>query len=146
MEEARKYLSRCIFIDERIISKTIDVLFSKNIEFLIAPYEADCQIAKLKKLGLIDVAISEDSDLLAYGVNTILKLNQNGDCDYIDINKWKPRDVDSEFIKEYLAMDMKNRLDCVIMAGTDYNASIRGIGIKRAVKNIYRQTSIKNVI
>lgn len=99
LEQARKYLSRCIFLDERIISTTMNVLFTKNIEFIVAPYEADCQIAKLKREGLIDVAISEDSDLLAYGVNTILKLNQNGDCDYVDPNEWRPRDVDSSFLK-----------------------------------------------
>ena len=99
LDDARRYFSRCLFIDERIIRITINVLTTKNLSFLIAPYEADCQIAKLKKLNMIDVAISEDSDLLAYGVNTILKLNQNGDCDYVDVEKWRPRDVDSQFLK-----------------------------------------------
>lgn len=88
----------------------MNVLITKNIEFIVAPYEADCQIAKLKKLGMIDVAISEDSDLLVYGVNTIFKLNQNGDCDYINVSKWKPKDVDSKFLKEYLAMSDMEKL------------------------------------
>lgn len=78
IEEAKKYLSRCIMIDERIIAMTMSALKTKNIEFMVAPYEADCQIAKLKRLGIIDGAISEDSDLVAYGVNVILKLNQHG--------------------------------------------------------------------
>jgi exonuclease 1 len=51
---------------------------TKDIDFIVAPYEADCQIAKYKRLGLIDTAISEDSDLITYGVNMIYKLNQNG--------------------------------------------------------------------
>ena len=88
----------------------MNVMYSKNISFYVAPYEADCQIAKLKKLNIIDVAISQDSDLIAYGVNTILKLNQNGDCDCIDPNKWAPRDVDSQFLKEYFAMGYVNRV------------------------------------
>jgi 5'-3' exonuclease len=113
---------------------------------MVAPYEADCQLAKLKNLNLIDVAISEDSDLLVYGVNTILKLNQNGDCDYVDLKKWGPRDVDQQFLKEFLAMNWINRIDVAILAGSDYNPSIYGIGIIRAVKNIYRQVSMKNVI
>jgi len=57
---------------------TINALVTKNIDFIVAPYEADCQIAKLKRLGLVDAVISEDSDLIAFGVNVILKLNQNG--------------------------------------------------------------------
>lgn len=95
---------------------------------------------------MIDVAISEDSDLLAYGVNTILKLNQNGDCDYVEVEKWKPRDVDSQFLKEYLAMSKINKIEAAILAGTDYNPSVRGIGIKRAVRNLYRQGNMRNVI
>ena len=146
LDLARKFLSRCIFLDERIISTTMNVLYTKNIEFIVAPYEADCQIAKLRNLGIIDVAISQDSDLLAYNINTILKLNQHGDCDYIDPTKWKPRDVDNKFLKEYLSMKYVNRVEVAILAGSDYNSSIRGIGIKKAVKHIYRQTNIKNVI
>lgn len=88
----------------------MNVMHSRNIPFYVAPYESDCQIAKLKKLGIINVAISQDSDLIAYGVNTILKLNHNGDCDYIDPNKWAPRDVDSQFLKEYFAMGYVNRV------------------------------------
>jgi hypothetical protein len=48
--------------------------------------------------------------MAAYGVNTILNLNQNGDCDYIDPNKWAPRDVDSQYLKEYFAMGYVNRI------------------------------------
>jgi exonuclease-1 len=71
-------LSRCIIIDERIIALTISTLITKGIDFIISPYEADCQIAKLKRLGMIDAAISEDSDLITFGINVIFKLNQNG--------------------------------------------------------------------
>ena len=105
IQQARKYLSRCIFLTEKIVSTAINVLHSKGIDFIVAPYEADSQIAKLKKLNLIDAAISEDSDLLVYGVNTIFKLNQNGECKYIDLNKWKPQDVGSKYLKYYLSMD-----------------------------------------
>lgn len=35
----------------------MNALYTKGIEFIIAPYEADSQIAKLKKQNLIDVAI-----------------------------------------------------------------------------------------
>ena len=66
---------------------TINALVTKNIEFIVAPYEADSQIAKLKRLGMVDAVISEDSDLIIFGVNVILKLNQNGECDYVDLNK-----------------------------------------------------------
>ena len=40
-------------------------------------------------------------------------------------------------------MDQIKRIDVAIMAGTDYNTSIKGIGIKRAVRNIYEKQTIK---
>ena len=125
---------------------TINALVTKNIDFIVAPYEADCQIAKLKRLGLVDAVISEDSDLIAFGVNVILKLNQNGECDYVDLNKWRPRDVDDVFLKYFLAFDEMNRIDAAILAGSDYNQSVKGIGIKRAIKLLTTQATMKNVI
>ena len=69
---------------------------------MVAPYESDSQIAKLIKLGLADFAITEDSDLVVYGVKVALKLNQDGQCDYIDLTKCNPNDVDSVFLKQFL--------------------------------------------
>lgn len=77
---------------------------------MVAPYEADSQIAKLCTLGLADIAITEDSDLVVYGVKVVLKLNQDGDCDYIDLSRWAPSDIDSIFLKQYLELDYVGRL------------------------------------
>ena len=85
-------------------------LHTKNIEFMVAPYESDSQIAKLIHLGFADFAITEDSDLVAYGVKVVLKMAQDGDCDYLDLSLWKPSDVDGLFLRKFLAMDYMGRL------------------------------------
>lgn len=41
---------------------------------------ADAQIAYLFKQGLVDFAISEDSDLIVYGVKVLVKLNKYAIC------------------------------------------------------------------
>lgn len=50
---------------------TFQILRSKNIEFVVAPYEADAQLAYLATLeaekGGVVAVITEDSDLIAYG-------------------------------------------------------------------------------
>ena len=56
---------------------------------MIAPYEADSQIAKLYNLGEVDYVISEDSDFLVYGCKVLMKLTPTGECDYIDLDKVK---------------------------------------------------------
>ena len=45
-----------------------------QVEFIVAPHEADAQLAYLAKEGLVDVVITEDSDLLAYGCERVLFL------------------------------------------------------------------------
>ena len=43
----------------------------RGISYIVAPYEADAQIALLLSEGYADIAITEDSDLLAYGCREV---------------------------------------------------------------------------
>jgi exonuclease-1 len=43
------------------------VLRQENVEFVVAPYEADAQMAFYALNGYVDLVITEDSDLIAYG-------------------------------------------------------------------------------
>jgi len=49
----------------------LQTLKSEKIEFVVAPYEADAQLAYLSHLGVenggVAAVITEDSDLIAYG-------------------------------------------------------------------------------
>jgi exonuclease 1 len=44
-------------------------LRSLKVEFIVAPYEADAQLAYLFQQKRIDVVLTEDSDLLLFGAN-----------------------------------------------------------------------------
>ena len=45
---------------------------TESIEFIVAPYEADCQLSYFSKIDYVDAVITEDSDLLAYGAKVVL--------------------------------------------------------------------------
>lgn len=50
-----------------------------NIQSVVAPYEADAQLAFLALNNHIDVVITEDSDLLAYGCPMVFfKMDKEG--------------------------------------------------------------------
>lgn len=53
----------------------IQILRLENIEFVVAPYEADAQLAYLSSLkaekGGVAAVITEDSDLMAYGCKAV---------------------------------------------------------------------------
>jgi len=57
----------------------VDVLASLKVEYIISPYEADAQMAYMVKEKIADFAITEDSDLIAYGCPLIItKLSWDG--------------------------------------------------------------------
>ena len=64
------------------------VLSLNHIEFYVAPYEADAQLAHLYITGRVSVVITEDSDLLPFGVNKCLfKMDRSGNGIEIDLEE-----------------------------------------------------------
>jgi len=61
-----------IDVSPDIAYKLIEELKNRGIKFIIAPYEADAQLAYLSRKGIVDIIITEDSDLLAFGAKKIL--------------------------------------------------------------------------
>ena len=52
----------------------------ENVQYMVSPYEADAQMAYMVEKGQVDFAITEDSDLLAYGckkVQYVVTLSNN---------------------------------------------------------------------
>ena len=44
---------------------------ARGVDCVVAPYEADAQLAFLSKVGLAQAIITEDSDLLAFGCKKV---------------------------------------------------------------------------
>ena len=79
IEEAKKYYSRSLTLRSRMLDLFMDILIELGIEFIVAPYEADAQMTYMVKEGIADFAITEDSDLIAYGCpRIVMKLNPFG--------------------------------------------------------------------
>jgi exonuclease-1 len=61
-----------------------------SIDHQTAPYEADAQMAYMVKEGIADFAISEDSDLIAFGCNKLVfKMNHKGFGELFDYHAFK---------------------------------------------------------
>ncbi|KAK4842793.1 hypothetical protein QYF36_000122 [Acer negundo] len=65
---ATEHFQKAISITPSMAHQLIQILRSENIEFVVAPYEADAQLAYLSSLevekGGIVAVITEDSDLI----------------------------------------------------------------------------------
>ena len=132
-EESQKNYRRVLKIKSIMINTLIEILKRLGIQVLVAPYEADAQIAYLYKIGLIDMAISEDSDLLAYGTKKIIyKLNQDGKCEYLNFDEIRNNEnTISHIINK---MSFYNFVELCVMSGCDYICSIKGFGFKTGLK------------
>eukprot|EP01084_Bolivina_argentea_P207416 353884_1 len=139
---AYKYAKQAVRITSDMVTKFIKLCIKNDIKYVCAPYEADAQLAYLYKTGSIDFVISEDSDLLVYGVKQVLyKFNLNGYGDFIDMNKITTYVIESKdsgqsdlcaFLKQY--PEHKNLVYISVLSGCDYLDNLPGIGLKTAIK------------
>ena len=61
-----------------ILVEVMQALRKARIPFMVAPYEADGQLAYLSKAGLVDLVVTEDSDLIAHGCDSIVYKTTEG--------------------------------------------------------------------
>ncbi len=123
-------------ITSLMIYRLTQVLECMNVEFIVAPYEADAQLTYLFKNRKIDLVITEDSDLLAYGVTKVFfKMDPNGKGIEIDLqNLSQCEQFKMPISKGGKVFDHNMLLSTCILSGCDYCESIKGIGFKTALK------------
>ncbi|CAL1354598.1 unnamed protein product [Linum trigynum] len=132
---ALEYFQRAVNITPSMANQLIQILKSKQIEFVVAPYEADAQLAYLSSLGEerggVAAVITEDSDLLAYGCQaTIFKMDQNGNGDELVLDGVFDPAVSRKPSFQHFTKELFTGM-CVL-AGCDFLSSVPGIGIVKA--------------
>lgn len=128
---AQKKFVEALEITHDIVNKLIIELRSQKVQFLVAPYEADAQLAYLYQKKEIDLVLTEDSDLLLFGANKcFFKMDLTGKGLEIDLNDL-PK---CEIFKGNVEDQHDLLLVCCILSGCDYLESIKGVGFKKAVK------------
>nr|AAM98196.1 exonuclease, putative [Arabidopsis thaliana] len=65
--------SKAVDISPSIAHELIQVLRQENVDYVVAPYEADAQMAFLAITKQVDAIITEDSDLIPFGCLRVIK-------------------------------------------------------------------------
>lgn len=117
---ARQFLSRAIDITPKMAAMLIKICREtrQNISFIVAPYEADAQLAHLSDSGIVDAIISEDSDTIPYGCKTmIFKLEKDGSCHIV-----QRVDIESKLVTGFDLRGFSKEMIIAmcIAAGCDY--------------------------
>lgn len=127
-EAAEQEFQKAVTVTPDMTFRLIRELRRMNVAFIVAPYEADAQLVYLERHGIIDGVISEDSDLLVFGVKRLItKLDQHGDC--IEINR-ADFAINRELNLAGWSDSMFRRM--AIMSGCDYLPGINRVGLKTA--------------
>ncbi|CAL5186650.1 unnamed protein product [Lathyrus oleraceus] len=145
---ASELFQRAVNITPLMAHKLIQTLKSENIEFVVAPYEADAQLAYLSSLetekGGIAAVITEDSDLIAYGCpDVIFKMDREGNGERIKLEKV----FSAESCKpSFRSFDTKLFTGMCVLAGCDFLPSVPGIGVARAHALVLKYQNIDRVL
>lgn len=140
--QAHLELQKSIDVTPEMARQLIDELKKSNIDYVVAPYEADAQMVYLEKRGIIQAILSEDSDLLVFGAQCLLtKLDQYGDC--IMINR-----ADFTACREISLVGWSDAefRTMSILSGCDYLASIDKMGLKTAYRLIRKHKTVERII
>lgn len=133
---------KAIDVTPTMARQVIDACRAIGVQCLVAPYEADSQLYYLEKIGIIDGVVSEDSDLLVFGVKSLItKLDQYGECFEVnrdDFTKCKDVSLAGWTQTEFRHM--------CILSGCDYLDSIPTMGLKTAHRLIRRHKDVEKVL
>ncbi|KAI8600294.1 PIN domain-like protein [Dissophora ornata] len=139
---ALEQFRKCVDVTPEMAFAVIQALKAANVDFTVAPYEADAQMAYLEKKGLVDGIVTEDSDLLVFGCKKVIfKLDQYGaGIEVLHENFNMVREVS---FHEWSITEIRHMC---ILAGCDYLPSIPGMGLKTSQRLLRRFKTVERVI
>uniref|UniRef100_A0A023F307 Exonuclease 1 n=2 Tax=Triatoma infestans TaxID=30076 RepID=A0A023F307_TRIIF len=145
VDEARSLIRRCVDVTHEMASALMERCHNAGVDCIVAPYEADAQLAYFSLNGVAQLVITEDSDLLLFGCKKVLfKMDLCGNGLLVDQSLIP---LAMKLPSDQFSLD-KFRYMC-ILSGCDYLPSLPGIGLAKACKfikrtaddNIYRALS-----
>eukprot|EP01084_Bolivina_argentea_P282115 482846_1 len=135
-KKAHSHFARACDVSPAMAAELIAFVrqYRSEVQVLVAPYEADAQLGYLCREGIVDVAMTEDSDLLLFGCQRVFfKLEKDGRGELIEMSNVFQCRNDELDMRECGPEDFL--LTCVL-SGCDYLPSIPGVGLKQARQTV----------
>ncbi|KAJ5520221.1 XPG/RAD2 endonuclease [Penicillium fimorum] len=140
--EAYQEFQKAVDVTPYMARELIEELKQMNVQYVVAPYEADAQLVYMEQQGDIHGIISEDSDLLVFGAKRLLsKLDQHGEC--IEINRADFTACREVSLVGFSDPDFRNMC---ILSGCDYLANIPKLGLKTAYRIIRKHRNVEKAL
>ncbi|RUS16027.1 PIN domain-like protein [Endogone sp. FLAS-F59071] len=140
-KQAVEFFQKCVDVTPEMAFQFIKALRAENIQYVVAPYEADAQLAYLLRTGKASAVVTEDSDLLVFGCERVIfKLDAYG----AGVEVLRDRFAAVKEVSLVGWTDDQLRQMC-ILSGCDYLPSIPGMGLKTAHKLLRKYKTAEKV-
>lgn len=142
ISQAQLELQKAVDVTPEMARQLIEELKNEGVQYVVAPYEADAQLAYLEQKGIIQGILSEDSDLLVFGAKRLLtKLEQYGDC--IEISRSDFTSCREISLVGWTDADFRRM---AILSGCDYLTNINKLGLKTAYRLVRKHKKIEKIL
>ncbi|CAG0881557.1 unnamed protein product [Cyprideis torosa] len=141
--EAKEAFQRCIDVTPAMAHAVLEACRERGslIDCIVAPYEADAQLAYLSRENYVQLVITEDSDLILFGCRQIMfKLDRSGNGVLYEL-----KNLSASLGNHATSFTLDKFRRMCILSGCDYLASLPNIGLGKAFKffSVTHQPDIK---
>jgi len=129
-------------VTPKMAAEVIKECYTLGVQCIVAPYEADAQLAYLMKQNITQFTISEDSDLLLYGCNRVLyKMTAEGEGLLVDLEHLcRVRSV------QLSSFTFSTFRHMCMLSGCDYLPSVKGFGLKKSYQALKKHGTVTQCI
>ncbi len=150
MERARSKAMQTTRITDDVILSSRELLSALGIPYLTAPSEGEAQASYMAAKGDVWGAGSQDFDSLLFGAPRLVRnMTISGrrklprQQRYVDV---VPEVIHLDVVLNELDIDREQLVGLAVLAGTDFNPGIKGIGPKKGLKLIKEHGDVRSVI
>ncbi|KAL5484762.1 hypothetical protein ACEPAI_7404 [Sanghuangporus weigelae] len=145
--QAAEYFTRCVDVTPQMAHQVIKALKAEGVQYVVAPYEADAQLAYLERESLVDGILTEDSDLLVFGCRNVHVKLDTVSATVVSISR-------TDFGSPALAKDSFSLIGwseaqfrwMAMLSGCDYLPSIAGVGLKTAYHLLKKYKAVDRAV
>ncbi len=138
IEEAAALSQRTVRMNKEMAAEAMHLLDLMGVPFVQAPSEGEAQCAVMASRGVVDAVGSQDYDALLFGAPQLYrnvtiagKRKVPRRSIYVDV---VPEEISLQENLARLGIDRKRLVWIALLAGTDFNSGVYGIGGKKGLK------------
>jgi flap endonuclease-1 len=136
-EDAKRFQMQALHMTSAMYQDARQLMPRLGMAVLDAPGEAEAECARLGRDALVGFTCSQDYDTLLFGAPAVVR----------DLQPYKDAQLVS--LPDTLAnlkISHAQLVDVALLSGTDFNAGVSGVGVKKALKLIQAHGAIEAIL